>query len=102
VTTRDARGNAKSTTVDIERNTYAAVVFDVDVLDDGDIARVDATHRRRSKTHCADSESRFLAIKKFSCEPASRLIGARQNRFFTGLGAADSRAAFRLMIDRRA
>jgi hypothetical protein len=38
----------------------------------------------RLKALCADSESRFLAIKKFSRSPPSRRILARQNRLFAG------------------
>ena len=53
-----------------------------------------ATRRRPRKVRCADSESRFLAMKKFSPAPASRLIGARQNRFFARIVAADSLARF--------
>ena len=41
-----------------------------------------------------DSESRFLAMKKFSCLPASRLIVARQNRIFERIAAADSHPRF--------
>ena len=44
--------------------------------------RIIATHRVPSKASCADSESRILAMKKFSCVETSRLIGARQNRIF--------------------
>jgi hypothetical protein len=53
-----------------------------------------ATHPGRLKARCADSESPFLAIKKFSCSAAWRLITARQNRFFAGIAAADSGAIF--------
>jgi hypothetical protein len=53
-----------------------------------------ATHRHRPKARCADSESRFLAINKFSRSPASRLIAARQNGFFAGITAADSARGF--------
>jgi hypothetical protein len=45
------------------------------------------------KTRRTDSESRFLAMKKFSCLPASRLILARQNRIFARIAVADSLAA---------
>jgi hypothetical protein len=37
----------------------------------------------RHKPYRADSESRSLAIKKFSCSLAWRLIKARQTRFFS-------------------
>jgi hypothetical protein len=45
------------------------------------------------KVRRTDSESRFLAMKKFSCLPASRLIRARQNRIFARIATADSPAA---------
>ena len=46
------------------------------------------------KTRRTDSESRFLAMKKFSCLPALRLIVARQNRIFERIAAADSHRRF--------
>jgi hypothetical protein len=51
---------------------------------------VAATHRSLPKARRMDSESRFLAIKKFSCLTALRLLVARQNQFFTRIAAADS------------
>jgi hypothetical protein len=68
---------------DIAGSDCAAGIFVIHALNDRHAADVVATHRGLPKTHCADSESRFLAIKKFSCSPASRLIVARQNRLFT-------------------
>ena len=64
-------------------------------------SRIDRATRMRphrdsstpEKTRRTDSESRFLAMKKFSCQPASRLIVARQNRIFARIAAADSPAA---------
>jgi hypothetical protein len=44
------------------------------------------------KARRTDSESRFLAMKKFSRLPASRLIVARQNRIFARIAVADSLA----------
>jgi hypothetical protein len=49
-----------------------------------------ASRRRRSKVRRADSESPFLAMKKFSRIPASRRFGARQDRIFAGILATDS------------
>src|SRR5947209_2398019 len=43
-----------------------------------------------SKALCADSESRFLAIKKFSCSASSCHIIPRQNPIFARIDAADS------------
>jgi hypothetical protein len=91
---RAAQENAKWTTVDIERNTCAPAIFDIGVFDDGDTLCLNATHRCRLKARCTDSESRFLAINKFSCKPPSRLIAARQSRFFTRNAAADSQGPF--------
>jgi hypothetical protein len=53
-----------------------------------------ATHLHRLKARCADSESQFLAMKKFSRRPALRLIVARPNRFFERIAAADSHCDF--------
>jgi hypothetical protein len=58
---------------------------------DGDVAGIDECPL---KARCVDSESRFLAMKKFSCSPASRLIVARQNRFLARIAADDSRRDF--------
>jgi hypothetical protein len=52
-----------------------------------------AARQWRLKGRCVDSESRLLAIKKFSPQPGSRLNAARQNRFFASIAAADSGAA---------
>jgi hypothetical protein len=68
--------------VDAARNTCAAGVFVNRTASDQEAIDIVAPRRSRPKARCADSESRFLAIKKFSRSPALRLIGARQNRFF--------------------
>jgi hypothetical protein len=77
-----ARKIAAPTIVNMTGNTCAAVVFTTHALNDRHAIAVIATHRHRRKALCADSESRILAMKKFSCSAASRLIAARQNRFF--------------------
>jgi hypothetical protein len=69
-------------TVDIAGSACAAGVFANDAFDDRLAADIIAQLGDRRKAGYVDSESRILAIKKFSCPPASRLIGARQNRFF--------------------
>jgi hypothetical protein len=51
---------------------------------------LETTCRRQLKAPCADSESRFLAMKKFSRLTAARRIVPRQNRFFARIAAADS------------
>jgi hypothetical protein len=80
--TRAARENATSTTVNIEGNACAAGVFVMCAFNECCSIDVTTTHRRQLKARRTDSESRILAIKKFSCLAASRLIGARQNRIF--------------------
>jgi hypothetical protein len=57
---------------------------------DADITGLIATRQHRPKARRTDSESQLLAMKKFSWLPASRLIGARQNRFFARIAATDS------------
>jgi hypothetical protein len=80
--------------VNIARSACGAGVFVIHAFDDRRANDVIANRRRRPKARCADSESRFLAIKIFSCSPASRLILARQNRFFARVAAADSGRRF--------
>jgi hypothetical protein len=89
------RENAAPAIVNIEGNTCATGVFVIIASGERRARDIVATHQCRPKARCADSESRFLAMKKFSCSPASRLIGARQNRFFPRIAAADSLAPFR-------
>jgi hypothetical protein len=91
---RVVRENATSAIVNIARNTCAAVVSLILTSHARSAIDVAATHRRPQKAVVADSESRFLAIKKFSCLAASRLIAARQTRFFAGIAVADSRCDF--------
>jgi hypothetical protein len=91
---RAVRENATSAIVDIAESDCAAGVFVIPTSDDRYAIDVVSTDRCRLKACCADSESRFLAMKKFSRRPALRLIGARQNRFFEGIAAADSRCDF--------
>jgi hypothetical protein len=75
-------GRLKSPIIDAARNPCAAGVFETHTFNDWSAKDVIATDQWCLKERVADSESRFLAIKKFLCQPASRLIGARQNRFF--------------------
>ena len=67
--------------VNIARNPDAAGIFAIRAFDDRRAIDVVSRGRGRLKARCADSESGFLAIKKFSRLPALRLIAARQNRF---------------------
>jgi hypothetical protein len=80
--TRAAHENATHAIVSIAGNACAAAASLIRALHDRSLVIAIATRRRLPKRRCTDSESRILAIKKFSCSPASRLIGARQNRFF--------------------
>jgi hypothetical protein len=98
---RIVRENATPAIVNITGNTCAAGIFVIHALHCGYAIAVIATQRRRLKPRCTDSESRFLAIKKFSCWTASRLIGARQTRFFARIADADSRGDFCARATRR-
>ncbi|MFZ2157033.1 MAG: hypothetical protein WAV72_13060 [Bradyrhizobium sp.] len=90
------RENAAPTIVNIARYARTAGVFAIHALRRRRAIDVIASRRTPLKADCADSESRILAIKKFSRSPASRLIGARQNRIFERIGGADSRGGFLL------
>jgi hypothetical protein len=46
------------------------------------------------KARRADSESQFLAIKKFSCFARPALIASRQNQFSERIAATDSPSGF--------
>jgi hypothetical protein len=91
---RKVRENAASTNVNIAANAIIKDVFAIHAGRRRCANWVAATHLGRSKSRCADSESRFLAINKFSRQPAWRLIGARQNRIFERIAAADSQGHF--------
>jgi hypothetical protein len=81
-TTQTACESTTSTTINIEGNACAAGIFIICTFNDYGSIDITATHRKPPEARRTDSESRILAIKKFSCSPASRLIGARQNRIF--------------------
>jgi hypothetical protein len=55
------------TIVDIERNACAAVTSAIHQSSDGYAIDLAALHQSWQKRDGADSESRVLAIKKFSC-----------------------------------
>jgi hypothetical protein len=80
--------------VDIAGSGCAAGVSAVHTFNDRHAIDVMAIPRCLQKTRNTDSESRILAIRKFSCPPASRLNAARQIRFFARIAAADSQACF--------
>jgi hypothetical protein len=81
--------------VNIEGSACAA---DVSLIHDNNarcVFDVIAAHSRREKAAGMDSESQFLAIKKFSRSQRWRLIGARQNRISGRIATTDSDAHFR-------
>jgi hypothetical protein len=63
------------------------------------VADVVVTLECRFKARFADSESQILAMKKFSCSPASGLIAARQNQFFARIAKSDSQSDFPVCDD---
>jgi len=81
-TKQTMRENPQLAIRDIARSDCTTAVFLIHAFDDRRGADVIAGRRSGSNTRCVDSESRILAIKKFSCSPASQLIVARQSRFF--------------------
>jgi len=80
--------------VNVAGSACAAGVFAIHAFNDHHAIDVMAIRRYRQKARDTDSESRFLAIKKFSCPPASRLNATRQIRFFARIAAADSQVRF--------
>jgi len=79
---RAVRGNPRIPIVDIAGSACAAGIFVDSAFDAHDAMQAVATRRCRPKAGCADSESVFLAMKKFSRPAALRLIVSRQNRIF--------------------
>jgi hypothetical protein len=94
---RAARENAAPAIFKIAKSRCAAGIFFIYAFTGGCAVDVAASCQRELKARPADSESRFLAIKKFSCLAASRLISARQNRLFARIAAADSQCDFWLV-----
>jgi hypothetical protein len=88
------REKATSAIINIARKSCAADISAIRTSNNRSAFSVAAIHRRGQKAPFADSESRLLAIKKFSCTTASRLIVARQIRFFAGIATADSQCGF--------
>jgi hypothetical protein len=81
--------------VNIEGNACAADVSLIRDNNDRCVFDVTATQGCREKAAGMDSESQFLAIKKFSWSQRWRLIGARQNRIFGRIATTGSDAHFR-------
>ena len=91
---RIARKNPTPAVVNIARSDCAADVFVIRAFTDRRAIYVVGTDRGRLKARCVDSESRFLAIKKFSWSTASRRTAVRQNRLFARIAAPDSQQRF--------
>jgi hypothetical protein len=68
--------------VDVIENHCAASVSAIQLSCEKNSMRDGAARRRGSKTRVANSESAFLATKKFLCATSPNPIGARQNRHF--------------------
>jgi hypothetical protein len=83
-----------SAIVKIAGNACAAGTFVIRMIAELQPHRAFATHHDVSTPRCADSESRILAMKKFSRGSRRRLIAPRQIRFFERIAIADSRPAF--------
>src|SRR6185437_2531906 len=81
---------ARLSIVNIAGNACPAGAFVIHASDEHRAFDPDATHRCRLKATRADSESRFLAMKKFSRLTAARRIAARQNRVFARIATTDS------------
>jgi hypothetical protein len=78
----------------IAKSACAAGLFVISTLNYRDAIDGIVTDRHQLKANCADSESRFLAIKKFSWLRASGRILDRQNGFLTRIAATDSQRDF--------
>jgi hypothetical protein len=91
---REACANTTPAIVNIAGNACATGIFVINAVNQHRLIGVATTQLRPPKARCADSESRFLAIKKFSWSPALRLIAARQNRFFCESRGTDSHLGF--------
>jgi hypothetical protein len=91
---RKVREKSASTFVKVAGNACAAGISLILTIDELHARHATATRHDASTARCADSESRFLAMKKFSCRSHRRRIAARQNQFFERIAAADSQRDF--------
>jgi hypothetical protein len=96
-TMREVAENTTSAFVNIAESHCAAGTSAIHTSEDLHVVDAIATRRHRSKVLSADSESPFLAMKKFSRIPASRRFGARQDRIFARIVATDSQ--LRLLVE---
>jgi hypothetical protein len=79
---RKTRAGSTSAKVNIAGSDCTAGISSIHALIDRSASEVIAKCLHRPEGRCVDSESQILAIKKFSCLTASRLILARQRGFF--------------------
>jgi hypothetical protein len=91
---REMREITASTNVKIAANPFIQGICASCIMDSGRSHRQRASRGASFGARCADSESRFLAIKKFSGVARHRLIGTRQNRIFQRIEITDSLAGF--------
>jgi hypothetical protein len=98
---RIVRANSTSAIVKIAESGCAAGISVIHIKSEQQAASIEATHLHRRKALGADSESRILATKKFSCKEPSPLIAARQNRFFARIAETDSRRRFARAMHRQ-
>jgi hypothetical protein len=66
---RKVREKSASTFVKLEGNACAAGISSIHTIDELVARHATATHHNASAARCADSESWFLAMKKFSRRP---------------------------------
>lgn len=95
-----ARENSTSAIVKIVESACAADTFFIRALIGFDWMRVIATHTKAVKTSRTDSESRFLANKKFFVLWTFWRPAARERRRFWRIDKPDSRRSFPAAIDR--
>jgi hypothetical protein len=86
--------NIADAILEIAGNNCAAGISSIHLPSDRCTIDVVTAAQSWLKGGCADSESRFLAMKKFLRLAALRLIGARQNRFFARIATTDSATPF--------
>ena len=98
---RIVRANSTSAIVKITESGCAAGISALHIGNEQHPASINATRLHQRKALGVDSESRILAIKKFSCEERSRLIAARQIRFFARIAETDSQARFARAMHRQ-
>jgi hypothetical protein len=79
---RKVTENSMSSIVNVAGNDCGAIVFSIRAASARHCGHLIATRPREAKARRADSESRFLAMKKFSYARPARRIAARESRIF--------------------